>query len=405
MSFSHPNTAAFRQAGAAQLAAGLQASRRDTLDTFAVYAEALRASGMAVAYSAELNPPLWELGHIGWFQEFWLARNPERERGAAADPDALRSPAQRPGADRLYDSSRVAHESRWSLALPDAAATLSDLRAQLQATLELLRHCAESDAALYFFRLVLAHEDMHHEAALYMAQALGLPVADSRWQPAPIPAARNTAVLASGRFEIGHTGAGFAFDNERVAHMLALPESRIDLRVLRWDEFLPFVEAGGYEHERWWSRAGWAWRCGTQAQAPRYLRRDGARWSQQRYGLWQALGLSEPACHLNLHEAEAWCAWAGRRLPSEAEWERAAIERADELRWGDVWEWTASDFEAYPGFVAHPYRDYSQPWFGSRRVLRGASFATQPRLRHARYRNYFEPARNDIFAGFRTCEV
>jgi EgtB-related family protein len=142
---------------------------------------------------------------------------------------------------------------------------------------------------------------------------------------------------------------------------------------------------------------------------PRYLRRapdaSAAAWQQQRWGRWQALDSTLPACHLSCFEAEAWCAWAGRRLPSEAEWERAAVGRPDAFAWGAVWEWTASPFAAYPGFAAHPYRDYSAPWFGSRRVLRGASCATQPRLHHARYRNFFPPERNDIFAGFRSCAV
>ena len=109
-----------------------------------------------------------------------------------------------------------------------------------------------------------------------------------------------------------------------------------------------------------------------------------------------------PACHLTQHEALAWCAWAGRRLPTEAEWEAAALQRPEAFRWGDVWEWTASAFAPYPGFTPHPYRDYSAPWFDGRPVLRGASFMTQPRLKHPRYRNYFPAHRNDVPAGFRS---
>jgi gamma-glutamyl hercynylcysteine S-oxide synthase len=117
------------------------------------------------------------------------------------------------------------------------------------------------------------------------------------------------------------------------------------------------------------------------------------------------LNLRHAACHLTAVEAEAWCHWAGRRLPTEAEWERAAVQQPQAFEWGHVWEWTSSNFGPYPGFDAHPYRDYSAPWFGSHRVLRGASFMTQPRMRHPRYRNFFMPHRNDIAAGFRSCAV
>jgi EgtB-related family protein len=113
----------------------------------------------------------------------------------------------------------------------------------------------------------------------------------------------------------------------------------------------------------------------------------------------------QPAAHVTRHEADAWCRWAGRRLPTEAEWERAAVTQPQAMRWGDVWEWTASPFAPYPGFEAHPYRDYSAPWFDGRPVLRGASFMTQPRMKHPRYRNYFPAYRNDVPAGFRSCAI
>jgi EgtB-related family protein len=136
---------------------------------------------------------------------------------------------------------------------------------------------------------------------------------------------------------------------------------------------------------------------------PRDLRRSSTGWQRRRQGAWEDLPLDEAACHLSLHEAEAWCRWAGRRLPTEAEWERAAVTRPDAFRWGDVWEWTASPFRPHPGFAAHPYRDYSAPWFDGRPVLRGASFMTQPRMRHPCYRNFFPAQRNDVPAGFRAC--
>ncbi|HEY9067587.1 MAG TPA: selenoneine synthase SenA [Burkholderiaceae bacterium] len=396
---------AVRQGGASVLADALQASRRDTLATFAACERAL--PGLAVPLSAELNPPLWELGHIGWFQEYWLARNPVRGDGAAADPQQPRNRPLRPDADALYNSSTVPHDARWTLPLPDADATRAELARQLAGTLALLREVDQGDDdSLYFFRLTLLHEDMHHEAALYMAQSLGVVMDDARWQATPLPAPPPPITLERGRWTLGSAADhGFAFDNELSAQTVDLPETAIAAQAVRWAEFLPFVEVGGYADDRWWSPAGRQWRAAQRAVAPRYLRRDGAGWQQWRHGRWQALDLAEAAVHLSCHEAEAWCRWAGRRLPTEAEWERAALSRPAHFRWGDVWEWTASPFQPFPGFRPHPYRDYSAPWFDGRPVLRGASFMTQPRMRHPRYRNFFPAHRNDVPAGFRSCAL
>jgi len=393
-----------RHGGAAALHAALRASRADTLATFERYRQGL--PDLRVPQRAELNPPLWELGHIGWFQDYWLARYPLRHEGPAADPLAPRHAPTRADADALYNSSLVAHAARWSLPLPDAKATCADLAHQLARTLALLDGSdgpgQGGDATLYFFRLALLHEDMHHEAALYMAQSLGIAIDDARWQPRPLPAPPAALGLAPGPWRLGHDADGFAFDNEQQAHAVELPATLVDAQVLRWAEYLPFVERAA-DDPRWWSAEGWAWHSAQPAPAPRYLRRDAGCWQQWRHGRWQRLKLDEAACHLSLHEAEAWCRWAGRRLPSEAEWERAALCRPESFRWGDVWEWTSSPFAAYPGFVVHPYRDYSAPWFDGRPVLRGASFMTQPRMRHARYRNFFLPHRTDVPAGFRSC--
>ena len=185
-----------------------------------------------------------------------------------------------------------------------------------------------------------------------------------------------------------------------------MPACQIDSLPVNWEQFLPFVEHGGYAEAHFWSPAGWQWLQTQAAQCPRYLRRSHHEpgWECQYFGQWLPLDLNAPAVHLSAYEAEAWCRWAGRSLPDEAQWERAAMTRPD-FHWGDVWEWTSSTFAAFPGFVAHPYRDYSQPWFGSRPVLRGASRATAAHLVHPRYRNYFTAERNDIFAGFRSCKI
>lgn len=391
-----------RNADAALLARLLQDSRRDTLATFDRYQAAL-GPGLPVPLRPELNPPLWELGHIGWFQSWWVGRFPARAQGVAADPDGPRSPPARAGADALYDSSRVPHDSRWHLPLPDAAATRADLAAQLDETLRLLQRADGDDAALYMYRLALFHEDMHHEAAVYMAQGLDIELGDARWQPRPLPEPPPPLRLAAATHRLGHAGPGFAFDNECGRLEVALAPFTIDAQALRWAEFLPFVDAGGYADDRLWTEAGRAWR--GPRRAPARLQREGGQWLQRRAGRWQALDLALPACNLSAHEAQAWCRWAGRRLPTEAEWEHAALTHPHAFRWGDVWEWTSSPFQPWPGFVAHPYRDYSQPWFDGRPVLRGGSWGTQPRMKHPRYRNYFTADRCDILAGLRSCAL
>ncbi len=400
---------------ASTLAQGLTSSRQDTLHTFAAFEAALPALRVPVA--EELNPPLWELGHVGWFAAWWLARNPERARGWRADPTASRVPPARANADALYDSRHVAHATRWSLPLPDARTTRADIASQLAQTLDLLAAETDADPArLYFFRLALLHEDMHHEAALYMAQALGVAITDPRWQAAALPDPGPALQLPAAAWTLGtQPEAGFAFDNECGLQPVDIAPARIDAQVLRWQDYLPFAESGGYAQPQWWSPLGWQW-LQLQAQgqtaapspgaaAPRYLRHVDGLWQQWRHGQWRALPLREPACHLSWHEAQAWCRWAGRRLPTEAEWAWAAHHLPErEFRWGEVWEWTATPFAPYPGFQPHPYREYSAPWFDGRPVLRGASFMTQARMRDPSYRNFFQPGRNDIAAGFRTCK-
>ncbi len=391
------------------LADALCESRARTLALFTA-CEAALGPALAVPCAPELNPPLWELGHIGWFADWWIARHPQRARGLTAEPDAPRLPARQSArgvdADALYDSSRVPHDTRWHLPLPDAQATRAELADSLHQTLTLLQDAADDDTGLYLFRLALLHEDMHAEAAVYMAQGLGFDPRDaitaSATANAPALSAGQTALaVPATRLTLGHSGTGFAFDNELSAQTVDVPALSIDAQAVTWAQFLPFVESGGYAQRRFWNEAGWAWRLAHAAQAPRYLRqRSDGHWEHQRWGRWQVLDPRAPACHLTHFEAKAWCDWAERRLPTEAEWVAASAQPG--FVWGQVWEWTASPFAPFPGFEPHPYREYSQPWFDGRPVLKGASAATHPRLRHPQYRNYFTPGRNDIFAGLRS---
>jgi iron(II)-dependent oxidoreductase len=402
-----------RRADRGMLSAALLDSRSNTLRTFGSYERSLRATGLQIPYSVEVNPPLWELGHIGWFQEYWIGRNPQRGLGIAGDPQVQRAASYLENADALYDSSRIEHRVRWQLPLPGVTETRGYLARTLEQTLQVLsRASAEGAGLLYFGWLVLMHEDMHHEAALYMANALGLPLQLSppAAPEADDPSAPQELIFGAARFQAGAQDDGFAFDNELMPSWVDVDPFRIDRSPVDNQSFAAFIADGGYDKPLHWSADGWVWRQRADARCPRNWRCAGSGWQQRWFGQWIALDEAAPVTNLTWHEAQAWCRWAGRRLPTEFEWEVAALTVPQPpaslpMQFGQVWEWTASDFTPYPGFEPHPYRDYSLPWFGSRKVLRGGSFATHPRLRHPRYRNFFVPERNDIFAGFRSCAL
>jgi len=380
-----------------------------------------------------VNPPRWEIGHVAWFQEHWILRH---LRGL---------PPLRGDADALYDSAAIAHDTRWSLPLPDRRGTLAYAAGVLDRVAQELERRPDLDAdARAFHLLALFHEDMHGEAFVYTRQTLG-------YGPPAIPRGGSTAggpcpgdVAVEGGVTL--LGArrdprnGFVFDNEQWAHEIEFAPFRMSRACVTQAEFADFVEEGGYGREELWTREGWRWRTREGAEHPVYWRREaGGRWLRRRYDAWVPLEDHLPVHFVNAHEAEAWCAWAGRRLPTEPEWECAAgrtrfpwggdpptPERAHlDLRAdgpcevgacaagdtprgvrqmiGNVWEWTSTTFGPYPGFQAGPYREYSEPWFGTHRVLRGGAFATRSRLLRNTWRNFYTPDRRDVLAGFRTC--
>ena len=340
-----------------------------------------------------INPPLWEWGHVAWFQERWCLR----WRGADAPPAA----SLLADADRWYDSSRVAHASRWTFDLPDREATRRFAAAVLDATLEALSRSPDSDDALYNFRLALYHEEMHAEALAYLRQTLALRTPTLRRADLELPAPSDVTI-EGGEFALGAPrGPGFVFDNEKWAHAVTLQPFAIAARPVTETEFAAFVDDGGYERPQFWSVPARAWLAASGAAQPCAWRHDRGSWHRRAFDRWLPISPSAPVVHVNAFEAEAYCAWAGRRLPTEAEWECAAIAGA--VRPAGVWEWTATMFAPYAGFAADRYADYSVPWFQTHRVMRGASAFTPPRLWHPRFRNYYVPERGDVFVGLRTC--
>jgi iron(II)-dependent oxidoreductase len=404
-----------RKAGRDLLSLALIDARNHTLHLFQQFQQSLEDSNFVVPELPIVNPPLWELGHIGWFQEWWIGRNVQRNQGKSCDPGGTRLASIEPCADSWWDSTLVAHQRRWQLTLPEVAACRAYLLNTLESTLELLERSEETDDALYFYRLCLFHEDMHGEAFAHMAQTLGLPL-DKPLMQAMTPALagmREPLLVPACVWTLGTPDDGFIFDNEARPHDVSVPAFEIDAQPVTWAQFVEFVDDGGYDRAELWDAEGWNWLQGAFGaegrRAPRYVDQIGVASgavTQSRFGQAMRMQAGQPAMHLSWWEADAWCRWAGRRLPFEVEWEVAAMTAHRRgFRWGDVWEWTASTFRAYPGFVPGPYAEYSQPWFGTHKVLRGGSFATRARMKSPKYRNFFRPERDDVFCGFRSCAL
>ncbi len=405
-----------RAGGRELLSVALMDARNHTLHLADQIAGRLGSTDLAArATVADFDPLAWDLGHIGWFQEWWIARNMQRGRGRQCDPLATRLPSLEPDADVWWDDTQVDRAQRCRMALPDLDSLKGYLLATLETTLELLEKSSETDNALYFYRLALAHEDMHGEHLIAAAQALDVPLDIEL--PGPMQL-RAPLLMPAAAWSMGSAEHGsFCFDNERPVHRVAVPEFEIDAQVVTWAQFVEFVDDGGYDRSALWQPAGWQWvqhKAGAEGvdsggRAPRYVQQIGVASGavmQTRFGTARRMLGSQAAMHVSWWEADAWCRWAGRRLPAEVEWELAAASAARRgFRWGDVWEWTGSTARPYPGFVADPWREYSQACFGSHRVLRGASFATRERMKLARFRNFQRPESDLVFAGFRSCAL
>ncbi|MBS0444415.1 MAG: SUMF1/EgtB/PvdO family nonheme iron enzyme [Proteobacteria bacterium] len=399
-------SAQVRAAGKDLLSLALMDARNHTLRWIGAYEQAY-GPALKVPPAPERNPPLWELGHVGWYQERWIARNVQRDRGERCNPAQTRLASLLPDADRWFDATagRARRGGRWSLDLPDLQTIKQYLVDTLETTLDLLDGThGDDDARLYFYRLALFEEDRRAEAFAAGAQMLGL---DAGLLTLPAThAPREPLFFPATRWMLGQSGGGFVFDNEQAAHEVRVPEFEIDAQPVSWAQYCEFVEDGGYDEPRFWADAGWAWAKREGRRTPRYVDQMRQGVLQRRFGRLARVPTAQPAVHVCWYEADAWCRWAGRRLPTEVEWEAAAHQGASRgLRWGDVWEWTASTFRPYPGFVAGPDRDHSVPAFGQTKVLRGASFATRARLRSAKYRHFAIPEADAQFCGFRSCAI
>ena len=393
-----------RRAHAELLSLALIDARNHTLRWLSAFEPHLGA----LSPQADVDPPLWLVGHAAWFQEFWVSRNVQRQRGESADATRPRLASIEPHADDWFDPSCHDRVQRWRLRLPDAMALRQYLAETLDTTLDLLAAAEDSDAGLYVYRLALLHEDRLGEALAVAAQALQLPAAaaDAPWLPRPARAARDALWFGAQRFMLGNEPGGLVPPNERWAHELQLLEFEIDAQAISWARYAEFVADGGYDDAQWWTGDGWAWVQAGGRRAPRYVEQMRQGVLVQRQGQMQRIGAAQAAVHVSRHEAQAWCRWAGRRLPTEPEWELAAVTGASRgFVFGDVFEWTGGSARAWPGggdavpgFAAWPQPERCG-------VLRGGSWMTRTRCRHPRARRFAAPHRDEMFCGFRSCAL
>jgi len=381
-----------------------------------------------------INPIVWEIGHVGWFQEKWVLRHTRGESPLVSSADAL------------WDSSAVAHDTRWNLPLFSITNTRAYLANVLERVVEGLDSRPLSEDEAYFCWLSIMHEDMHGEALTYTRQTLSYAAPQTNAGPHPtiesVP--EGDVEFVGGTYLLGaRRDRRFVFDNEKWEHPVDVKPFAIARSPVTQGQFAEFVDDGGYDRCNLWSDEGWNWRQSVQALHPVYWSRNGQGWAVRLFDRAVPLSPDVTLIHLNWYEAEAYCHWAGRRLPTEAEWELAAsgFERR-EFPWssepvsaenaqldgrglgcasagafaagdtpeglrqmiGNAWEWTADDFGPYPGFIRDPYKEYSEPWFGPPyKVLRGGCWATRSRLIRNTWRNFYAKERRDVFAGFRTC--
>ncbi|MFE9364393.1 ergothioneine biosynthesis protein EgtB [Streptomyces sp. NPDC006978] len=420
------------------LAALLAARERTALLTDSVDDHDLTAQ-----HSPLMSPLVWDLAHIGNQEELWLLR-------AVGGREAMR-----PEIDGLYDAFEHSRASRPSLPLlapAEARTYAADVRGRALDILggaPLHGEGRPLERAGFAFGMVAQHEQQHDETMLITHQLrLGPAVLGAPEPPEPTDTVTlpPEVLVPGGPFTMGTSTEPWALDNERPAHRREVAAFHIDTAPVTCGAYQRFIEDGGYTEERWWAPEGWAMIREHDLTAPLFWHRDAGQWLRRRFGVTEPVRADEPVLHVSWYEADAYARWAGRRLPTEPEWEKAARHdpasgRSLRYPWGDedpapehanlgqrhlrpaaagayragrsptgagqligdVWEWTSSDFLPYPGFVAFPYREYSEVFFGpGHKVLRGGSFAVDQVACRGTFRNWDLPVRRQIFSGFRT---
>ncbi|MGW1681826.1 ergothioneine biosynthesis protein EgtB [Saccharopolyspora sp. NPDC002376] len=389
-------------------------------------------------HSPLMSPLVWDLAHVGSQEELWLVR------------DVGGAEAIRPDIDDLYDAFQHARSDRPRLPLLGPAEARDYVGTVRDKVFDLLERTPLEGRRLvdqaFAFGMIVQHEQQHDETMLATHQLRsGAPALTAEPPPSDVDVLPSEVFVPGGPFTMGTSTEPWALDNERPAHQVHVDDFYLDSAPVTNGQYLAFIGAGGYADPHWWSEAGWTYRQRAELQAPRFWQRDGDRWLRRRFGHVEPVPEAEPVVHVSFHEAEAYAAWAGKRLPTEQEWEKAArfdpsSGRSLRYPWGDddpgpehanlgqqhlqpapagayaagaapcgarqligdVWEWTATDFLPYPGFAAFPYREYSEVFFGPEyKVLRGGSFGTDRAACRGTFRNWDYPIRRQIFAGFR----
>jgi gamma-glutamyl hercynylcysteine S-oxide synthase len=400
-----------RSAGKGLLSLALMDARNHTLHLLGQMQTSLPSlNGQGAAEQMKQTQLIWLVGHVGWFQEWWIGRNTQRDMGEHCPAQPTRLASIEPRADGCYNPVLSTRTPRATQALPDLQTTKTYLLETLESTLELLDKAQEQDDNLYFYRMALAREDQIGEQLANLAQAMGLKL---QLPASPVSTPRQPLAMPSTHWQMGAPAGGFAWDNERAVHTVRVPEFEIDAQPVSWAQYVEFIDDGGYDDAAHWSAAGWQWlqecAAGEGRRGPRFVDQIGVASGAvllTRFGTAQRAAGSACATHMTWFEADAYARWAGRRLATEVEWEIAANKaRGMGFRWGDVWEWTANTFRPYPGFVPGPWASYSGKNFERCKVLRGGSFATRARMKQPSFRGFALPQSDGGFWGFRTCAV